>query len=197
LKKAELVAYLKKMYMGENSGGEWVFYLKDDAEGFLEMMPNLRKVVGQQYVNASLAMRPRWFADLSDQIFNNDTSSYLFTASNGTMKVGAKDMIKINDINELVEMSFAWFYNCLNENVLSSELRQKYEIYDRPGGWQYTHIVACVIKGDVDKLGFYLNSFISGNRVGFIPLIKQEYFENAVKLAKKYKDGEAVPPVEF
>lgn len=196
MKKSELFKYLKGRYKSENfGGGEWVFYLKSDEEGTLEIMPNLRKVVDGQYVNTSLAMRPKWFIDLSEIIFGKKSGSYFFTKSN--IEVHSAGCIDIPHVEELLELSMAWFYSCMEERVIASELKAKYEIYDRPGGWQFTHIIACVLNGDVKKLRSYLESFEREDRMGFIPIIKQEYFERAIPLAEKYSSGELKPPVSF
>ncbi|WP_198674524.1 DUF6990 domain-containing protein, partial [Idiomarina tyrosinivorans] len=50
---------------------------------------------------------------------------------------------------------------------------------------------------DVDRLRGYLDAFKRGDRMEFIPIIKQEYFERAIPLAEKYRSGELVSAVKF
>lgn len=66
-----------------------------------------------------------------------------------------------------------------------------------PARWQRKHIMACVLKGDFDKIQGYLDAFKRGDRMEFIPFIKQEYLERAIPFAEKYRSGEQVSPVEF
>src|SRR5690606_35432320 len=98
---------------------------------------------------------------------------------------------------QLTDMAFDWLNQCCTEEGIRPELLRKYEIYNRPGGWQFTHIIACVLIGDAEKLRRYLDAFKRGDRMEFIPIIQQEYFERAIPLAEKYRSGELVSPVQF
>jgi hypothetical protein len=198
VKKAEVIKYFKSLYPAENDGGGvWLFTLKDDEVGYSRMSPQLTNLTGQQKIGISLVMNPRFFCDLKTEIYQNNGGSLLFTIGNGNIFIKAGGEITEVHLDEITKIAFDWIDKCSMEEVIAAELKHKYEIYNRPGGWQFTHIIACVLKGDVERLQSYLNAFKRGDRMEFIPIIKQEYFERAIPLAEKYRSGERVSPVAF
>ena len=49
------------------------------------------------------------------------------------------------------------------------------------------HLASLSLLGEIDKLKFYKKSFQSGNRLGFVNYITEDYIDRAINLAKKYK----------
>ncbi|MED5526852.1 MAG: hypothetical protein VX447_19160 [Pseudomonadota bacterium] len=140
---------------------------------------------------------PRWFIDIQEQVFV-EGGSYLFFASSGDVEIRSEaGPLEIDRLGELQAKAFAWFEEQLKPEHIARKLRIHYDVYDRGGGWQFTHITACIIKGDVERLKGYLAAFERGDRLDFIPLIKQEFFERAIPLAEKYRSGELIAPIEF
>jgi len=198
MKKAELVKYFKSRYPAvDEGGGVWFFTLKDDEIGYLGMCPKLRQTSTYNRVAAQVVMCPRWFEELTGAIFKSGRGSYLFTKGDGNLLFDVVGEVTDVHLAQLTDMAFDWFNQCCTEEVIRPELLRKYEIYNRPGGWQFTHIIACVLKGDAEKLRGYLDAFKRGDRMEFIPIIQQEYFERAIPLAEKYRSGELVSPVQF
>ncbi|RUO28117.1 hypothetical protein CWE12_12920 [Aliidiomarina sedimenti] len=198
MKKAELIKYFKNRYPAVNEGGgDWRFTLKDDDMGYAHMRPKLRGRTRKEIVGVSLVMKPRWFCHLTSEIYQNDGGSYLFVTGDGNVFIETEGEITEAHLTEITQMALDWFNKCCTEEVIAPELKRKYEIYNRPGGWQFTHIIACVLKGDVEKLQSYLDAFKRGDRMEFIPIIQQEYFERAIPLAEKYRSGELISPVRF
>lgn len=197
MKKAELIKYFKSRYPAVNEGGGvWYFTLKDDVEGYLDLCPKLRGIPGNQIVGVSLTMAPRWYRDLITTVLAKD-QGFMFHTGDGNVFIKTGGEVTEAHLAEITQMALDWFKKCCTEEVIRPELKRKYEIYNRPGGWQFTHIIACVLKGDVDKLQGYLDAFKRGDRMEFIPIIQQEYFERAIPLAEKYRSGELVSPVQF
>ncbi|WKE65261.1 hypothetical protein PVT67_16590 [Gallaecimonas kandeliae] len=199
MKKAELVKYFKARFPFENEGGgDWCFTFKDDEQGLLEGYPNLKSLRNAQRSWLSLVGNPRWFIDIKEAVFV-DRGSYLFVASSGDVEViNENGPLEVESAGaELQAKAFSWFEKQLQPESVAHKLRIHYDVYDRGGGWQFTHITACIIKGDVERLKGYLAAFEKGDRLNFIPLIKQEFFERAIPLAEKYRSGELVSPVDF
>ncbi|RUO31139.1 DUF6990 domain-containing protein [Aliidiomarina soli] len=197
MKKAELIKYFKNRYPAVNEGGgDWRFTLKDDDVGYAHMRPKLRGRTRKEIVGVSLVMAPRWYRTLMSALLAKE-AGFLFSTGDGNVFIETEGEITEAHLAELTQMALDWFHQCNTEEVIAPELKRKYEIYNRPGGWQYTHIIACIVKGDVEKLQSYLDAFKRGDRMEFIPLIQQEYFERAIPLAEKYRSGELISPVRF
>lgn len=198
MNKRDFLNYFRERYRGEcHSDGTWRFFLKE-SNGHLVAFPLMVRSANNIHICSALAMRPKWFDELTREIYKADGGSYLFNVGEEEIKVMSNgEEISIAHIEQLINISFSWYDRCCDTNLVSSELSKKYAKYNVPGGWQFTHIVACVLKGDVEKLSSYFDSFERGDRMGFIPLIKKEYFERAIVLAEKYNAGELKSPVEF
>lgn len=196
MKKAELIKYFKSRFPAVNEGGgDWSFTLKDDELGFLHLSPNLTSMTGFKQIGVSLSMSPGWYRLLMNAIFGREVT-ILFHIGNGNMSI--KDIeITNKHLDEISQMALDWYENCFEQVPLAQEFRRKYAIYNRLGSWQFKHIMACVLKGDVEKLQSYLDMFKHGDRMEFIPIIHQEYFERAIPLAEKYRSGELISPVYF
>ncbi|MFL9711310.1 DUF6990 domain-containing protein [Methylobacillus sp. Pita1] len=55
---------------------------------------------------------------------------------------------------------------------------------DAKGAFPVRHLAALAIHGDSEKLSYYLENFKKGNRMNFVPYIKEEMIESALKLSK-------------
>ncbi|MRJ43380.1 hypothetical protein KF946_07875 [Idiomarina loihiensis] len=197
MKKAEVIKYFKSHYPAENEGGgDWRFTLKDDEVGYSHIRPQLRGKLSNQIIGVSLVMAPRWYRSLMSAVLAKE-AGFLFSTGDGNVYIKTGGEVTEAHLNEITQMALNWFRNCCAEDFIAPELKRKYEIYNRPGGWQYDHIIACILKGDIEKLQSYLDAFKRGDRMEFIPLIQQEYFERAIPLAEKYRSGERVSPVAF
>ncbi|WP_397541069.1 DUF6990 domain-containing protein [Salinimonas profundi] len=134
--------------------------------------------------------------DIAKQIFGR-MGGYMFTTGNGNNRICPDEPLNETHLDAITQQTFDWFYDCLSEEKMVPLLKRHYEIYERPGGWQFIHIVCCVVKGDVERLQSYLDAFKAGDRMEFIPLIKQEFFEKAIPIAKAYRAGTLTLPVQF
>ncbi|MDX3775752.1 hypothetical protein QE250_16690 [Chromatiaceae bacterium AAb-1] len=196
MKKAELVKYFKSRYPAVNEGGgDWRFTVKDDAEGYLDLCPKLRGIPGNQIIGVSLIMAPRWYRDLITTVLA-ENQGFMFHTGDGNVFIKTGGEVTEAHLAEVTQMALDWFYQCCAEEVVVSNFKRKYESY-KPPSWQFSHIIACILKGDVEKLQTYLDAFKRGDRMDFIPIVEQEHFERAIPLAEKYRSGELVSPVEF
>ena len=198
MKKAELIKYFKARFPAVNEGGgDWCFTLIDDDTGYAFMYPKLGGPSYNQNIGTMLGMNPRWFKNLGENIFEVGVGSYLFVTGSGNVYVESGGQVTEEHLDAVLKKAMDWYQRCCTQDVIAPVLKGKYDVYNRPGGWQFTHIIACVLKGDVERLQTYLDAFKRGDRMEFIPMIHHEYFERAIPLAEKYRSGELVSPVRF
>ena len=201
MKKAELIKYFKASFPAVNEGGgDWRFTLIDDETGYSHMRPKLGGTQLNQYIGISFVMNPRWFNELGAAIFQDVAGPYLISTGDGCVQVNANGPVTEAHLEEAILKAKQWYQRCCTQEVMEEiapMFKRKYDVYNRPGGWQFIHIIACVLKGDVERLQTYLDAFKRGDRMEFIPMIHQEYFERAIPLAEKYRSGELVSPVRF
>ncbi|HGN9374413.1 TPA: hypothetical protein ACK11E_004505 [Citrobacter pasteurii] len=56
---------------------------------------------------------------------------------------------------------------------------------DSKGTMPVYHLAALALLGNIEKLEYYLASFHNGNRLGFVPYIKEDMLERAIQIAKE------------
>lgn len=200
MKKAELIKYLKRKYYAHKHTGEWEFILKNDKEGYLSLIPN--RLGGEKtiFLLGTPSMTLPWLMNLENAIIvPKDGPVPIFFVGSQLQFAPPEGVIKDSHIDGMIAQCFEWFEQQRQPEVIAADLAKHYEIISGfpPAGWQPKHILACVLKGDVDKLQSYLDAFKRGDRMEFIPMIQQEYFERAIPLAEKYRSGELVSPVRF
>lgn len=201
MKKTEIIKYLKSKYKTERLDGRtWRVILKDDEEGLLRVIPGKSGVPQQEQILGMPAMNLPWHQELEKSIFQ-DEKNFLHILFVGSEYHNYPDSgtIEEKDIDLMLEYCFTWFKQQSQPDVVAQAMAKYYE---KPFGlpppiWQKKHIISCVLKGDVEKLQSYLDAFKAGDRMEWIPLIQQEYFERAVPLAEKYRSGELISPVDF
>ncbi|KUM52370.1 DUF6990 domain-containing protein [Rheinheimera sp. EpRS3] len=200
MKKAELIKSLKSKYKFEKIDSDWIFNLKNDENGMLDIIPNVAGRLGAQYLRCMASMSLPWYVELQRQVFQEEDGFLrpLFIGGDSNFKPPAGVVEEVH-LDAMIESSINWFKQQCKPSVIAADLAIHYEKRSGvpPSRWQFKHILTCVLKGDVDKLQSYLDAFKRGDRMEFIPIIQQEYFERAIPLAEKYRSGELVSPVQF
>ncbi|MGB1298381.1 MAG: DUF6990 domain-containing protein [Psychrobium sp.] len=206
MKKKDLMKYLRDRYKVVDDHGEKAFALVNDGRGTFRLLPDLGGTPQKRQFNCVATMTVPWFSQLTSEIFKEDIvdslffyGSYLHTPESG--------VVTEQDVDDMVDFFVKWFEEMIIDSNVAEYLREHLDRYtsleldtytsDVPIGSQRSFIIVNAIKGNVDKLSDYLQSFQRGDNKGFTPLFKAEHFERAVELSKKYKSGELVPPIEF
>lgn len=200
MKKAEIIKYLKSKYKARKLDNEWKFTLKNDDEGELLVMPGVSGVPKRQQLLGMPSMNIPWHKDLDISLFQDENGFVRpFFVGKQYRYYSESGILEEEDIDLMIDHCFEWFKQQIQPDVVAEAMARYYEKITGfpPAGWQTKHIIACVLKGDVDKLQSYLDAFKRGDRLEFIPIIQQEYFERAIPLAEKYRSGELVSPVQF
>lgn len=200
MKKLEMFGYLKKKFEYEKDNGSFEFFLKNDSFGFLSFIPNISGTEKNQQLLGVPLMSFPWCISLELEIFQYEGKGIRpFDVGVQYRHYPDDGFIGEKDIDKMIASFFLWFEEQSKEEIVAMKMSDFYkkETDLPPARWQFKHIVACVLKGDSDTLLGYLNSFKSGDRMNFIPLIKQEHFERAISISLKYKSGELKSPVKF
>ncbi len=198
--------YLKARFEIVNAYGEKRIALINDERGVLRLLPDLGGAPQKRQLNCVATMTVPWFSQLTSAIFKEDIvdslyfyGSYLHTPESG--------IVSEQDVDDMVKFFVQWFEKMIIDSNVAEYLREHLDCYtsleldtytsDVPIGSQRSFIIVNAIKGNVDKLSHYLQSFQRGDTKGFTPLFKAEHFERSIELSKKYKSGELVPPIQF
>ncbi|RUO75753.1 hypothetical protein CWI84_11725, partial [Idiomarina tyrosinivorans] len=192
MKKAEIIKYLKGQYKAKKVDSDWEFILKDDGEGYLAFFPGTFGTGSTRTLLGMPSMTLPWLLQLDRSIFFSESQQVVPFFVGRQCKLSVSDgIIREHHVDEMVENCFEWFHQQNQQETIATEFSRCYEKITGfpPAGWQPKHIMACVLKGDVDRLRGYLDAFKRGDRMEFIPIIKQEYFERAIPLAEKYRSG--------
>lgn len=200
MKKAEIIKYLKGQYKANKVDNDWEFVLKDDDEGYLDFSPGTFGTGKARTLLGIPSMTLPWLLQLDQSIFSSESDKVVPFFVGRQIKLPVSDgVIREHHIDEMVNSCFKWFHQQNQQEIIATEFSRCYEKITGfpPSGWQPKHIMACVLKGDVDRLQGYLDNFKRGERMEFIPIIKQEYFERAIPLAEKYRSDELVSPIKF
>ncbi len=200
MKKEELIKYLKSKYKAQKFDSDWEFILKDDDEGELAVIPNLRGTPKRQQLLALPSLNLPWHTQLDLQLFQGkDGFVRPFFVGNQYRYYSESGVLEEEHIDMMIDYCFEWFKQHSQPAPVALDMKKHYEQITGfpPAGWQPKHIMACVLKGDVEKLQTYLDAFKRGDRMEFIPMVHHEYFERAIPLAEKYRSGELVSPVRF
>jgi hypothetical protein len=200
MKKAELIKYLKSKYKAHKFDSTWEFILKDDDEGELAIIPNLSGTPKRQQLLVLPSLNLPWHKQLDLQLFQGkDGFVRPFFVGKQYRYYSESGIVEEEHIDMMIEYCFEWFKQQIQPEPVALDMKKHYEQFTGfpPAGWQPKHIMACMLKGDVEKLQSYLDAFKRGDRMEFIPMIQQEYFERAIPLAEKYRSGELISPVLF
>ncbi|WP_417440287.1 DUF6990 domain-containing protein [Idiomarina sp.] len=196
--KAEMITFFKSQYpMAQKEEEGWRFILNDDDIYVADTRLQLFDYPLGQSISALPTLTPRWFDSLRNEIFQYESSIPLFTTDGWGIEISTGWKVSESNLVLMAKMINDWVHKRCSEEFIAKELKDKYRAHNRRGTWPFIHIITCVLKGDVDKLQGYLDAFKRGDRMEFIPIIKQEYFERAIPLAEKYRSGELVSPIEF
>lgn len=197
MKNKEFIKFFKDQYHGVNvGGGEWKFTLKEEGEcGYLKIIPRLLKSTPIQRVTQGITMSPSWYADLVHIIREDKELDHLMYYSCRIIPEGGE--VFEEHLVESLEMVYSWYEESNTPEEISAYLGKIYSeglTPDRAVWDQYFH--ACVLKGDVEILEKERLAKENGSSQ-LPPIFTLKFFTNAVMLAKEYRNGNRICPVNF
>lgn len=201
MKKKEFLDFYKTRYKGINHGrGEWEFLISSEGkEGYLRILPRLLKTPPIQRMDAGASMAPSWYAELVHEIRGDRHLDFLFLMNDSEL-IPESGEVCAEDLEQNLNEVFAWYEHVKQPEVIATELARRYALGSRvvevgPAA-RAKFCYARVLKGDVDLLESERLAVEDG--ASQLPAAYTlKFFENCVRLAKQYKNGERNCPVEF
>ncbi len=215
MKKKEFLDFYKTRFKAKNHGrGEWEFVIKEEGKaGYLKIMPSLLKSPPIQRIDSGASMSPSWYAELLHEINGHTELDFLFLMGDERMLMpkGEKWFVKelIPEEGEIFEEHLednlkevlAWYEFVQQPDIIAADLAFHYALGDCVnnagfGGAQTKFCYANVLKGNVELLQAERDAMANGTSP-LPPAFTLEFFENCVRIAKEYRSGARVCPIDF
>lgn len=120
------------------------------------------------------------FSQAVDRIFNEKSGYEPIIGSNFAPEKIASP--SVDDIIRLSKETIAW----AQDQDIEAGLQKYRELQtSSKGAMPLRHLAALAIHGEVERLSFYKESFINGDRLGFVPYITINMLEEALVIAKE------------
>jgi hypothetical protein len=197
MKKREFLAFYKQRYEGKNmGGGAWEFILEEEGDyGFLKIMPRLLKSPPLQHIEPQVYMAPSWFAELVREIREDNELNHLFW---GVLRCKPENGEVLEEhLQQTLMMAQEWYKEQSKPKVMGAFLKRIYEFGPSIGPVLKTRFYySCVLKGDVELLEAERLAQENGT-TKLPPAFTLKFFTNAVRLAKEYRSGARVCPIDF
>ena len=199
MKKKECLAFFREKFGKEISGGsgEWKFLVKKEGEyGFFKLGVRLLKSTPIQYLDLWVDIGPSWYAEVIKEIREDDILNSLMSFNHMQRPEGGE----VLEANLLLGLEAAYkLYEEKNKpETISQYLSKVYEYGLSNDSYQYNSdfYYCCVFKGNVEYLEEERVAKENGTSIQ-PPVYTLQFFTNAVRLAKEFRSGERVCPIDF
>ena len=192
------MAFFREKFGKEISGGsgEWKFLANNEGEyGFFTINVCLLKSPPIQHIENIVYYAPSWFAEVVREIREDDLLGNLMRANHREIPKGGEVL------EEHLETALAEAYKLYEEikqpKVISAYLTEKYNFGPSIGpAYKMLFFYCCVFKGDVELLEAERLAQEDGTTT--LPAAYTlQFFTNAVRIAKEFRSGERVCPIDF
>ena len=199
MKKKECLAFYKERFgKGVNiGGGDWKFTaIKEGEYGFFTITVRLLKSPPIQRIENVVDYAPSWYKEVVCEIREDDQLNNLIGATHREIPKGGEVL------EEHLETALAEAYKLYEKikqpKVISAYLTPIYEYGLTNTGPVYNRqfFYCCVFKGDVELLEAERLAQENGTTT-LPPAYTLQFFTNAVRIAKEFRSGERVCPIEF
>jgi len=198
MKIKEYVAFYRERFGKEinGSGRERAFFIKQEGEqGHFEIWARLLKTPPIQSIENIVYYAPSWYVEVVREIREDDQLNHLMRASHTERPKGGEVL------EEHLELALAQAYKLYEEikqpEAISAHLTEKYNIGPSIGPvYKKLFFYCCVFKGDVELLEAERLAQEDGTTT-LPPAYTLRFFTNAVRLAKQFRSGERVCPIDF
>lgn len=146
----------------------------------LQLIPTIRKRSDHYRIALSPSVSSSNFSNTVSQVASENNDFEPIVVSNFAVEKIASPSVE--DIVRLSEEAITWA-----KKLDIDEGLKKYR--DLPtsskGAMPLRHLAALAIHGDTEKLTFYRDSFLKGERLGFVPYITLPMLEKALHISHK------------
>lgn len=152
-----------------------------------ELSDRIVQIVPQKF-NTGDSSRINFNESVSSKKFNEvavyirGSKNYYSVESPSVDMIFTDSEITYSDINEVSEKIIDWAKNF----DLESKINELANLpTDCKGNLAVKHLAALVITKNIEKLNFYKNSFMSGDKLNFVPYITEDFIDRAIELCDK------------
>lgn len=163
----------------KDSGGDTIsFFDLDDR--VVAVVFRILPLANHQRIDANLSVSTDAFMEACRKIQHDRSLSAPLSVNRTGMQVTTAS-IQVADVVEFSERAIAW---ARSEN-LDLALKLKAELAtSSPGALPIWHLAALALTNSHEKLRHYLNCFVAGDRLGFVPYITQHHIERALEICE-------------
>jgi len=198
MKTKEYVAFYRERFGKEISGSdrERQFLIEQQDENvFFKISARLLKSPPIQRIENIVYYAPSWYVEVVRAIREDDKLNSLMRASHREIPKGGEVL------EEHLETALAEAYKLYEEikqpKAISAYLTEKYNFGPSIGpAYKMLFFYCCVFKGDVELLEAERLAQENGTTT-LPPAYTLRFFTNAVRLAKQFRSGERVCPIDF
>lgn len=198
MKTKEYLAFYRERFGKEirGSGRERAFFIKQEGEqGYFKISARLLKSPPIQSIENIVYYAPSWYVEVVREIREDDELNYLMRASHTERPKGGEVL------DEHLELALAQAYKLYEKikqpKAISAHLTEKYNFGPSIGPvYKDLFFYCCVFKGDVELLEAERLAQENGTTT-LPPAYTLRFFTNAVRLAKQFRSGERVCPIDF
>jgi hypothetical protein len=198
MKKKECLAFYKERFgKGVNiGGGDWEFTAKKEGEnGFFTITVRLLKSPPIQHIENVVYYSPSWFVEVVREIREDNLLGNLMRANHREIPKGG-EVLEEHLETALVE-AYKLYEEIKQPKVISAYLTEKYNFGPSIGpAYKMLFFYCCVFKGDVELLEAERLAQEDGTTT-LPPAYTLQFFTNAVRIAKEFRSGERVCPIDF
>lgn len=199
MKTKEYVAFYRERFGKEinGSGRSREFFIKQEGEqGHFKIWASLLKTPPIQSIESIVFYAPSWYVEVVREIREDDKLNHLMRAIHTERPQGGEIL------EEHLELALAQAYK-LYEKIKQPEAISKYltPIYEygltnTTPIYNVQFFYCCVFKGNVELLEAQRLAQENGTTI-LPPAYTLRFFTNAVRLAKQFRSGERVCPIDF
>jgi len=146
----------------------------------VDVIPNLRRVKGEQQLSILPTLSTRQFSDFCKTIRGRGENYTPLIRAWKRMLITSPEL-QGEDVAQMSRDAISW---AENQNLETGLQELAALPTDAPGARPVWHLGALAVLGDVDRLKSYQASFEAGDRLGFVNYVTKDYIDRALILAQ-------------
>ncbi|WP_227429339.1 DUF6990 domain-containing protein [Psychrobacter sp. I-STPA6b] len=157
----------------------------------IQLIPNIKKLIDKYKIIMIPGVSTKEFSKIAEYIRHNKKSRRIVHSCiiNSIFDGGIEQGIDVKvPTRQIVEDYLQKIETWAQQQDIEAGLQKYRELpTDSKGTYPVYHLASLAIAGQTTQLAEYLENFKQGNRMGFVPYIKQDYIERALEEAKKHQ----------
>lgn len=152
----------------------------------IQVIPGIKKLPDEYQIIMMPSVSTKDFSVLVKYIFENKKPRRI--VHSGIIRNKQQSIYTNNPTREVVEKYLQEIEVWAQEQDIEAGLKEYCKLpTDSKGNLPLHHLSALAISGQSTQLADYLENFKNSDYMGFVPYIKQDFIERALKASKKYQ----------